>query len=206
MLAALRPMGAFGLGYQRGLGQTAPSPLVSSIASAIVQMEGYNPNFAGNNNPGNIVYIGPNQNGQTGVTPGAGGFAQFTSSASGQQALYNQIQTQINSGQNLTQFFNQYAPGGTTNAAGGVQTSAATQNYINTVAQQTGIDPSTPLNTLQTSYSGSGSVPPLPTDSDTDSDSFLSSVTDSLSSIDFTDPTTIGVTVAAAALLLYALA
>lgn len=121
-------------------------------------MEGVNPNFVGNNNPGNLVYVGPNQNGQSGVTRGAGGFAAFPSLAAGQAALNNQIQGQVDSGQNLTQFFNQYAPSGTCNAAGGCQTSAATQNYINFVSQQTGIDPSVPLNTVAsnggaTSYS-----------------------------------------------------
>ena len=139
----------------KGLGQ-ASSSLISSMAAAITQMEGVNPAFVGNNNPGNLIYIGPNQNGQTGVLPGAGGFAAFPSLAAGQAALANQIQGQVNQGQNLTQFFNQYAPGGTTNAAGGVQTSAATQNYINTVSSQLGIDPSIPLNSIGDS-SGSDS-------------------------------------------------
>ena len=130
-------------GYQ-GLGD-----LVSSMAAAITQMEGVNPNFAGNNNPGNLVYIGPNQNGQSGVTRGAGGFAAFPSLASGQAALANQIQYQVDQGQSLTQFFNQYAPSGTCNAAGGCQTSVATQNYINVVSGQLGIDPSIPLNSVQ---------------------------------------------------------
>lgn len=125
------------------------------MAAAIRQMEGTNPNFAANNNPGNLVYIGPNQNGQTGVLPGAGGFAMFPSAASGEAALESQIQSQINSGQNLTQFFNQYAPSGTCNAAGGCQTSAATQNYINFVSGQLGVDPSIPLNSIQGSYTGS---------------------------------------------------
>ena len=142
-----------GLNSYRGLGD-----LVSSMAAAITQMEGVNPNFVGNNNPGNIVFIGSNQNGQSGVTRGAGGFAQFSTLASGQAALDSQIQYQINQGQSLTDFFNQYAPGNTKNAAGGVQTPAATQNYINFVSGQLGIDPSVPLNSVQDSYSGPGSV------------------------------------------------
>jgi hypothetical protein len=123
------------------------------MAAAIRQMEGTNPAFAANNNPGNLVYIG-----QAGAVPGAGGFAKFSTPAAGEAALESQIQYQVNQGQNLTQFFNQYAPGGTVNAAGGVQTSAATQNYINTVSLQLGLDPSTPLNSIQASYSGPGSV------------------------------------------------
>jgi hypothetical protein len=131
------------------------------MAAAITQMEGYNPAFAPNNNPGNLIYIGPNQNGQSGVTRGAGGFAAFPTLAAGQAALANQIQYQVNQGQTLTQFFNQYAPGGTTNAAGGVQTSAATQNYINFVSGQLGIDPNVPLNQSSsggTSYASDGSA------------------------------------------------
>lgn len=201
MLTNLRPLGVTGMGK---LGQTT-SPLVSSIAAAITQMEGtiapnaQYPNGSlayQNNNPGNLVYVG-----QLGASPGAGGFAKFDTVADGQQALYNQIQTQINSGQNLTQFFNQYAPGGTTNAAGGVQTSAATQNYINTVSQQIGIDPSVPLNSVASNYSGSAS-----TDSDSSDDSSTdigTQITSAVSSIDLSDPTTLAVIGIAGALALY---
>ena len=142
--------------------------LVDSMAAAITQMEGVNPHFAPNNNPGNLVYVG-----QPGATLGAGGFAAFPTLAAGQAALDAQIQSQINKGQSITDFFNQYAPGNTTNAAGGVQTPAATQNYINTVSAQLGIDPSTPLNSVQASYSGPGSV------SSSDSSSTDSSTPDS---------------------------
>jgi hypothetical protein len=157
MIQRLRPLGAWqGMGT---LGQSGD--IVSAMAAAITQMEGYNPAFAPNNNPGNLIYIGPNQNGQSGVTRGAGGFAAFPTLAAGQAALANQIQYQVNQGQTLTQFFNQYAPGGTTNAAGGVQTSAATQNYINFVSGQLGIDPNVPLNQSSsggTSYASDGSA------------------------------------------------
>jgi hypothetical protein len=200
MLTSLRPMGVRGLGR---LGQSAPSPLVSSIASAITQMEGtiapnaQYPNGSlayQNNNPGNLIYVG-----QSGATPGAGGFAKFDTVADGQQALYNQIQTQINSGQNLTQFFNQYAPGGTSNAAGGVQTSAATQNYINTVSQQIGIDPSVPLNSVASS-SGTAAVSDSSDDSSTD---IGTQIANAVSSIDLSDPTTLAVIGIAGALALY---
>ena len=205
MLQQLRPMGNWGLS---GMGQA--SNLVSSMAAAIAQMEGTNPAFANNFNVGNLIYIGPNQNGQTGVTPGAGGFAKFTSPASGQAALANQIQYQINQGQTLTQFFNQYAPGGTTNAAGGVQTSAATQNYINFVSNQLGIDPSIPLNQIAASYTGPGSVLSADTGTDgtstTDSAGEPTSLGDVIGGIDLTDPTTlVAIGVAGAALMLYAL-
>ena len=138
-----------GLSGYRGLGDA----LVSSLASAITQVEGYNPNFVANNNPGNLIYVG-----QAGATLGAGGFAAFPTLAAGQAALNSQIQNYIDRGYNLNQFFNTYAPGNTKNAAGGVQTPAATQAYINTVSSQLGLDPSIPLNSIQSSFTGPGSV------------------------------------------------
>lgn len=124
--------------------------LVTSLASAIRQVEGSNPNFAANNNPGNLVFVG-----QSGATMGAGGFAAFPTQAAGEAALDWQIQNYINRGYNLTQFFNTYAPGGTSNAAGGVQTQYATNSYVQTVANQLGLDPSVPLSSIQAGYSGS---------------------------------------------------
>lgn len=154
-----RQLGMMGLG----------DALVSSLASAIRTQEGYNPNFAGNNNPGNLIYVGPNQNGQSGVLPGAGGFAKFQTPDSGEAALEWQIQNYINRGYDLTTFFNTYAPPNTKNAAGAAQTSAATQAYISNVSNALGLDPSVPLNTIQASYNGPGSVdssfPSFPSDS-----------------------------------------
>ena len=149
----LRTPSRFGL---RGVG--LGDALVSSLASAIANVEGYNPNFAGNNNPGNLIYIGPNQNGQSGVTRGAGGFAKFTSPASGQAAMEWQIQNYIDRGYDLNTFFNTWAPPNTKNAAGGAQTSQMTANYISRVSSATGIDPSVPLKSIQGGYAG-GSAP-----------------------------------------------
>ncbi len=145
----LRTPSRFGL---RGVG--LGDALVSSLASAITSVEGYNPNFAPNNNPGNLIYIGPNQNGQSGVTRGAGGFAHFTSPASGQAAMEWQIQNYIDRGYDLNTFFNTWAPPNTKNAAGGAQTSQMTTNYISRVASATGIDPSVPLKSIQGGYAG----------------------------------------------------
>jgi hypothetical protein len=162
---------------QYGLGDA----LVDCLSSAITQVEGSNPNFAANNNPGNLIYVGPNQNGQTGVTPGAGGFAKFTSPASGYAAMQWQIQNYIGRGFTPTQFFNTWAPGGTSNAAGGVQTQVATNSYVSTVSGSCGLDPNTPLNQIQASYTGPGSVDTTGGDSSAASDS--SSSTFDLSSI-----------------------
>lgn len=158
--------------------------LVDTMAAAIVKMEGVNPNFAPNNNPGNLVYAG-----QVGAVPGAGGFAAFPTYAAGYSALQSQVQGQINKGQDLTDFFNQYAPPNTKNAAGGVQTSAATQSYIDFVSQQTGIDPSVPLNSIQADYLGAGSTPsPSPStfDSSTPDDSSPDSDSSTIFGIDST--------------------
>ena len=141
--SGLSGLGGFGLG----------DALVSSLAASIRQVEGVNPNFAANNNPGNLIYVG-----QSGAVPGAGGFAAFPSAAAGEAALESQIQNYINRGYNLTQFFNTYAPSGTVNGAGAPQTSAATQAYINTVSSNLGLDPSVPLNSVQSSFTGPGSV------------------------------------------------
>lgn len=201
MLAALRPLGAFGLG----------DPLVSCISNVIQNQEGYNPAFAPNNNPGNLIYVGPNQDGQTGVTKGAGGFAQFSSPASGAAALNWQIQNYIDRGYSPTQFINTYAPAGTSNAAGGQQTQQMTSNYLTALTSGCGVDPNTPLQEIQGTYAGSDVT--VPVDSNNPIDPGLSfpstplqSISDTVSSIDWTDPTTIGITVAAAAVLLYALA
>jgi len=173
------------------------------MAKAITQMEGtyppgstvggvYYPNGTPayqNNNPGNLMYAG-----QTGASPGgAAGFAKFDTLADGQAALNNQIQYNINKGMTLQQFFagvpnangqlvGGYAPGGTSNAAGAVQTNAATQNYINFVAQQTGLDPNVPLTQYQ-----SGAVTPGDTSqvaSNTPSDNSGGDSTDSIATQD----------------------
>lgn len=197
------------------LGQSNSS-LVSAIAAAITQMEGTIPPGPGypngslayqNNNPGNLIYVNGGYN-YPGATPGAGGFAHYPDVATGQAALAHQIQVQIGSGQTLTQFFNQYAPGGTTNAAGGVQTNAATQNYINTVASQVGIDPNVPLNQLASASGSTDSTSDTgtPTTSGDGVSGAVQTVTDAFSNLDFTDPTTlatVGITGLAVAYLVF---
>ena len=176
MLQSLRIFEAFRPTSLAGLG--ADPATVAAMAAGITQMEGFIPPNAQypkgslayqNNNPGNLVYAG-----QPGASPGAGGFAYFNTLAAGQAALNNQIAGQIDKGQSTTQFFNQYAPCNTTNGAGAVQTCAATQNYINTIASQLGVDPNTPLNgaSVPTTYDVS------------------SSGVQSTSTFDITDPTT----------------
>lgn len=144
MIQRLRKLGAWGVS---GLGDT----LVDSMAASIQQMEGYiapNAQYPNgslayqNNNPGNLRFAN-----QPGATQGAGGFAKFPSYSAGYTALQNQIQGQISSGQNLTQFFNQYAPPSENN----------TTNYISTVAGQVGVDPTVPLSQYQSGAATIGS-------------------------------------------------
>lgn len=142
MIQKLRPFGVYGMGSLKG------TDLISAMATFIAQHEGNNPNFAGNNNPGNLIYVQGGWN-YPGAQPGAGGFAKYPDATTGQAALAHQIQVQVNNGQTLTQFFNQYAPGNTTNAAGGVQTPAATQAYIDQASAALGIPTNIPLNQVQ---------------------------------------------------------
>lgn len=118
-------------------------PTVSTLASAMFGVEGYNPNFAGNNNPGNLMYVG-----QQGATLGAGGFAAYPTLAQGQAAAENQINLNLTRGscangnpiENLIDLISCWSP---PNASG--NSSASTNNYISTVANATGIDPSANL-------------------------------------------------------------
>lgn len=156
-----RSQSRFGLsGY--GLGDA----LVDCLSAQIDAVEGYNPNFAPNNNSGNLIYVGPNQNEQSGVTRGAGGFARFTSAAAGEAAKRWQIQNYIDRGFTPTDFFMTWAPPNTKNAAGGAQTALMTANYISRVSSACGLDPNIPLNQVQSgAASGSSSDSSSPPDS-----------------------------------------
>ncbi len=70
---------------------------IQELASAMFSVEGYNPKFAGNNNPGNLVYAG-----QTGATLGAGGFAKFPTYDAGVAAAQAQISLDLSRGTDVT--------------------------------------------------------------------------------------------------------
>jgi hypothetical protein len=145
----------------RGLGDT--SPLVVAIANAISQMESGGSATAlsyRNNNPGNLVTWGSN--------PIVNGFAQFPTLAAGWTALYSQVQTNINRGLNLYQFF-----AGGLGYAGYASAGSSASNdpnaYALFVSQKTGIDPNVPLNTvdpntLQSTAAPISTTPALPCD------------------------------------------
>ena len=132
----------------RGLGQS--SSLVSAIAAAITQMEGFYPGSLAyrNNNPGNLS-SGP------GMTGTSGGFAVFPDLATGQAALENQIQLNIDRGLSLDTFFAGngdypgYAPKCSDPKCAGNDPTA----YANFVGSQVGIDTSTPLSQLESDLS-----------------------------------------------------
>ena len=88
-----------------------------------------------NNNPGNLTYAQWESN--YGATQGAGGFAAFpnlTSGASAEDSLVSYYANQP--GETLSQMLNSWAPSSAGNP---------TQNYINYVFGQTGINPTQPI-------------------------------------------------------------
>lgn len=115
--------------------------LVEQIAQAIATMEGFY--SAGsiaqrNNNPGNLRSWGSN--------PVANGYAKFPTVEAGWQALRSQIQTNIDRGLTLIEFF-----AGKPGVYGGYSPSADNNNpagYAQYVAGRAGISPTVPLNTL----------------------------------------------------------
>lgn len=121
---------------------------MDSIAQAIQTREGYYPGSLAyrNNNPGNLVYAG-----QPGATPGAGGFAAFSSYSAGYSALENQINLDFTRGTDVNgkpintvaDLINSWAPPSENDTAG----------YIAAVSAQTGLDPDASLS-LDTSGDG----------------------------------------------------
>ena len=185
-----RGLGRAGLG---GASSPASDPLVASIDSAIAQMEGFNSSSslaAINNNPGNLR----SGAGQTGTN---GGFAVFPDAATGWAALSNQTQLNINRGLTLQQFFGGlpgvypgYAPAADSNSP---------NQYASFVAQQAGIPSDVPLTQLQGGTAAQSSSAPAssPVDAPGSALPDMSTLTSgidlsSLSSIDWTNPYTIG--------------
>lgn len=135
-----------------------------SIANAIQTQEGYYPGSLAyqNNNPGNLVYVG-----QAGASPGAGGFASYSSYAAGFQGLVNQITLDATRGTDvngnptttLAQFLTSFAPPSENDTA----------TYISAVSSATGFDPNASLSSLSS-------------DADLSTGLDLSNVTDQLTS------------------------
>lgn len=121
--------------------------MIESIAKAIARQEGYyNANWQPqsntlayrNNNPGNLRSWGSN--------PVVSGYAQFPTVDQGWQALYRQVQLNIDRGLTLEEFF-----AGKPGVYGGYAPAADSNlpyTYANNVASWTGIPLGIPLNQL----------------------------------------------------------
>jgi hypothetical protein len=122
---------------------------VAALAQAITRMEGTNPAYAANNNPGNLIYVG-----QAGATPGAGGFAKFQTYQDGMNALQNQVTLNISNypGLTLDTFFagqrdasGNVIPGGYPGYAPAAAGNQPLTTYSVNVASWTGIPTDVPL-------------------------------------------------------------
>ena len=115
--------------------------LIDSIAQAIANMEGYNtPGSIAQrqNNPGNLR--------SWGSAPIVNGYAQFPTPEAGWNALYSQIQRNIDRGLTLEEFF-----AGKPGVYAGYSPSSDANRpaeYAQYVAAQAGISPTQPLNNL----------------------------------------------------------
>jgi hypothetical protein len=161
--------------FRKGTGRMA----IVDIANTIANAEGWNVSGSlaqRNNNPGNLVYIGPSMLGES-ATPGAGGFARFTDPNSGFMALENQISLDASRGLTVQQFINKYD-----------NVPSEQQNYLNIFQTQLGASPSDSLTSL---ISGDGVVNAATPDT-TDT---TTNVSDILSSISNIDPGTLGIAV-----------
>lgn len=133
------------------VGQAAPSAqgaMITHLAAGIRAIEGYNPHFAENNNPGNLIFAH-----QRGAVKGPGGFAKFQSLEAGEKALEWQLGNYRDRNMTLRQLINTYAPPNTKNEAGGVQTKEATEAYYNSLSKRLGGLPlDTPLKQIEGAY------------------------------------------------------
>ena len=151
--------------------------LTDSLAQAIARFEGFftaGSVAARNNNPGNLR----SGVGQIGTDPN--GYAIFPDQTTGFQALSNQIQLNISRGLNLNEFFagqrdaeGNVIPGGYPGYAPAADRNQPAQ-YASTVAGWLGIDPTAPLNTLDSGTAPS--PPPLTEPSAPSSSDVLSSI------------------------------
>lgn len=155
------PLGFFAVfGRLRAVQASGMNPVaLNAIGQAIQTQEGYAPGTLAyqNNNPGNLVYAG-----QPGATPGAGGFAAFSSYTAGYQALLNQINldavrgTDVNGNPttDISQLIGSWAP-----ASDPANNPAV---YTANVASSTGFDPSADLLSLGSGLASSSGYDSAP--------------------------------------------
>lgn len=156
---------------------------INTVAAAVKAQEGYAPGTLAyiNNNPGNLVPAG-----QPGCTAGAGGFCAFPTYAAGYQALENQLSLDASQGYTLLQFTTKYLGGDPNNP--GTAPGGDPNAYAANLAAATGLSVNDPLSTA---LNGGATT-----------DSIASALGIDTSSIDLTDPTTLGLLAVGGALLL----
>lgn len=120
---------------------------IDTVAQAIQQQEGF---YAGtlawiNNNPGNLIPAG-----QSGCTPGAGGFCSFPAYEQGYQALLNQISLDASRGYTILQFTTKYLGGDPNNP--GTAPGGDPNVYARNLAAATGLSVDDPLSAAVNVY------------------------------------------------------
>ena len=112
-----------------------------SIDVAIQKFEGYAPGTLAyqNNNPGNLVYA-PWEAAYGCTAGGAGGFAKCPTYEAGQQIQDSLVTSYADKGLSLSDMIAKWSP---PTASGNSQTSY--NNYVASVATDTGLDPSLPI-------------------------------------------------------------
>lgn len=150
-----------------GLGDPA-----AVIAAAIQKQEGYYPGSIAykDNNPGNLT--GCKQSGASGCDVRVIGtttykFTQFPDYATGQSALFDQINNYANRGLTIREMMDKYAPEYDNN---GNPTGNNPQAYAQNIANSLGVDPNTPLTAALASSPGDMSTIPLPAPLDNSND------------------------------------
>lgn len=121
---------------------------IIDIRNSIIRMEGVNPNYVPNNNPGNIRYsISHPEYTPNAIGVGAGGFAKYASYDDGVADLDRQIQIDANRGLSLDQFVSKYAP----------PVENKTSIYLSNLSNWLGVTPNTKLSNIISGDVGSGS-------------------------------------------------
>lgn len=160
--------------------------IVSGLAAAIQQMEGWFPGSLSyrNNNPGNLR---PGSL-AVGAVGSSGGYAVFPDYATGYAALTGLIQSPGYWNLTLTQFFAKYAPSADNNNPAA---------YAASVANMLGVDPNTPISQLA---AGDGGSPSGGSDTGGGSDTSTDTGSSLLDAFSGLSPVALGVILAAAAL------
>lgn len=161
-----------------------------NIDAAIAQFEGFNQTGSiaqRQNNPGNIMY-GPFAVAQGSTGPGTNNIAVFPTAKVGANATDALVTQKVATGASLTDLLNQWSPPTATG-----NTPAGTQNYIDYVAKQTGLNPLAPISgqSITTTATNTGTTPAAGSSS---SGSFIPGISSALPGFDSNGNLTTGIT------------